>query len=211
MPLIIVPSIDLRGGRVVRLKQGDYGQQINYDIDPLEVVSRFRRRRGQMDARCRSRRRQGRTPGADELIAKIIKATGLQVEVGGGIRSTNDIRRLIDAGANRAVVGTKAMEDWAWFAALAHEAEFCAQAGVGGGRQRGNDRNPRMDADVITPGDGCGAGSQRLAGRGIAIYGCGQGRNAARAKSASHASLPRRGKFPSSPAAGLGISITSVT
>jgi phosphoribosylformimino-5-aminoimidazole carboxamide ribotide isomerase len=41
MPLEIVPSIDLRGGRVVRLKQGDYGRQINYDVDPLDVARSY--------------------------------------------------------------------------------------------------------------------------------------------------------------------------
>ena len=41
MPLEIVPSIDLRAGRVVRLKQGDYGRQINYDVDPLDVARSY--------------------------------------------------------------------------------------------------------------------------------------------------------------------------
>ena len=39
--LTILPSIDLRNGRVVRLKQGDYGQQINYDVDPVDVAKGF--------------------------------------------------------------------------------------------------------------------------------------------------------------------------
>jgi phosphoribosylformimino-5-aminoimidazole carboxamide ribotide isomerase len=58
--------------------------------------------------------KEGR-PVQTELIAKLIEASGLQVECGGGIRSTDDIRRLLDAGATRVVVGTKALEDWNWF------------------------------------------------------------------------------------------------
>jgi phosphoribosylformimino-5-aminoimidazole carboxamide ribotide isomerase len=41
MPLEIIPSIDLREGKVVRLKQGDYGRQVNYHVDPLETARRF--------------------------------------------------------------------------------------------------------------------------------------------------------------------------
>jgi phosphoribosylformimino-5-aminoimidazole carboxamide ribotide isomerase len=55
-----------------------------------------------------------------DLIAEVVRSTKLRVEVGGGVRSTEDVRRLLDAGAARVVVGTKAMEDWPWFEALAH-------------------------------------------------------------------------------------------
>ena len=48
------------------------------------------------------------------LISTVIRSTGLKVECGGGVRSTDDVRRLLDAGAERVVVGTKAIEDWAW-------------------------------------------------------------------------------------------------
>jgi phosphoribosylformimino-5-aminoimidazole carboxamide ribotide isomerase len=59
-----------------------------------------------------------------ELIARMIAASGLKVEVGGGIRSAEDIVRLLDAGAQRVVLGTKAMEDWAWFEGQVREARF---------------------------------------------------------------------------------------
>jgi len=124
MSLTIVPSIDLRGGRVVRLKQGDYGRQVNYDVDPLDVARGFAAAGATwMHVVDLDGAKEGR-PVQTELIGKIIAATGLQVEVGGGIRSTDDVRKLIAAGAKRVVVGTKALEDWAWFTALAHEAEF---------------------------------------------------------------------------------------
>ena len=67
--------------------------------------------------------KEGR-PVQTELIGKMIAASGLRVEVGGGIRSAEDISRLIDAGAERVVLGTKAMEDWAWFEAQAKEPEL---------------------------------------------------------------------------------------
>jgi phosphoribosylformimino-5-aminoimidazole carboxamide ribotide isomerase len=63
-------------------------------------------------------------PVQTDLVADVIRASGLRVEVGGGVRSTDDVRRLLDAGAARVVVGTRAMEDWAWFQALVHSAEM---------------------------------------------------------------------------------------
>lgn len=124
MSLEIVPSIDLRGGRVVRLKQGDYQRQVNYDVDPLATARAF------ADAGARwmhvvdlDGAKEGR-PVQTELIARLIASTKLQVEVGGGVRSTQDVQRLLDAGAARVVVGTKAIEDWPWFEALARDPAF---------------------------------------------------------------------------------------
>ena len=62
-----------------------------------------------------------------ELISRLIGASGLKVEAGGGIRQTDDIRRLLDAGASRVVVGTRAMEDWDWFKSISHEAQFAGK------------------------------------------------------------------------------------
>jgi phosphoribosylformimino-5-aminoimidazole carboxamide ribotide isomerase len=124
MALTIVPSIDLRGGRVVRLKQGDYGRQVNYDVDPIETARSFAAAGAKwMHVVDLDGAKEGR-PVQTELISRVIGATGLQVEVGGGVRSTDDVRRLLDAGAVRVVVGTKALEDWPWFKALAHDAAF---------------------------------------------------------------------------------------
>ena len=63
-------------------------------------------------------------PVQTDLIARIIAASGLAVETGGGIRSTADVQRLLDSGASRVVVGTKAIEDWSWFQSLAQDAKF---------------------------------------------------------------------------------------
>jgi phosphoribosylformimino-5-aminoimidazole carboxamide ribotide isomerase len=120
VPLVILPSIDLRGGRVVRLQQGDYGRQINYDVDPHAVARSF------ADAGAAwmhlvdlDGAKEGR-PVQTRLIADLVRSCGLQVEVGGGVRSTDDVRRLLDAGVARVVVGTKAIEDWPWFQSLVH-------------------------------------------------------------------------------------------
>jgi phosphoribosylformimino-5-aminoimidazole carboxamide ribotide isomerase len=123
-PIEIVPSIDLRGGRVVRLKQGDYGRQVNYDVDPRETARSFAEAGARwMHVVDLDGAKEGR-PAQTELIAQVIRASGLHVEAGGGIRSTDDVRRLVDAGAARVVVGTKAFEDWSWFESLLAAPEF---------------------------------------------------------------------------------------
>lgn len=118
MKLVILPSIDLRNGTVVRLKQGDYARQVNYDVDPIAVAESFRVAGADwMHIVDLDGAKEGR-PIQTELIARVIAASGLKVEVGGGVRETADVQRLIDAGAARVVVGTKALEDWHWFESL---------------------------------------------------------------------------------------------
>ena len=119
-PIEIVPSIDLRGGRVVRLKQGDYGRQVTYDVDPAATAKGFAEAGATwMHVVDLDGAKEGR-PAQTALIGAVIRTSGLRVEVGGGVRSTDDVRRLLDAGAARVVVGTRAMEDWNWFETLVH-------------------------------------------------------------------------------------------
>jgi phosphoribosylformimino-5-aminoimidazole carboxamide ribotide isomerase len=127
MPLEIIPSIDLREGKVVRLKQGDYGRQVNYDVDPFETARRFAEAGARwMHVVDLDGAKEGR-PVQTELIARIISKTSLRVETGGGVRSNEDVRKLVDLGAARVVVGTRAIEDWNWFEALAHRPELAGK------------------------------------------------------------------------------------
>lgn len=121
MPFEVIPSIDLRDGRVVRLQQGDYDRQLNYELDPVDTARAFE----QAGARWihlvdLDGAKEGRTAQTG-LLEKIAGATGMRVQIGGGVRGTPDVQRLLDIGADRVVVGTKAIEDWPWFEALAHE------------------------------------------------------------------------------------------
>ena len=122
--LEILPSIDLRDGKVVRLKQGDYAQQLNYDVDPVATAKSFREAGANwLHIVDLDGAKEGR-PVQTQLIATLIAASGLQVEVGGGVRATEDIERLLEAGAARVVVGTKAIEDFSWFESLVHDPRF---------------------------------------------------------------------------------------
>lgn len=127
MSLTIIPSIDLRGGRVVRLRQGDYAQQLNYAVDPIQTAQAFASAGAQwihivdLDGA-----KEGRVMQA-ELIQSIISSVKVRVEVGGGVRSTDDVRRLLDTGAARVVVGTRALEAWDWFDQLVHQSEMAGK------------------------------------------------------------------------------------
>lgn len=110
MSFDVIPAIDLRGGRVVRLKQGDYAQQTTYADDPRAV------------ARCYANDGarwlhlvdlDGARSGSLGNLAVIeaIARDGLQVQAGGGVREEADLRRLFDAGVSRVVVGSVAIRD----------------------------------------------------------------------------------------------------
>ena len=106
----VIPAIDLRGGQVVRLKQGDYAQQTTYAADPRELAQRY------ADAGARwlhlvdlDGARSGRL---DNLaVIRAIAADGMQIQAGGGVRDEDDLRRLFDVGVQRVVLGSVAIRD----------------------------------------------------------------------------------------------------
>jgi phosphoribosylformimino-5-aminoimidazole carboxamide ribotide isomerase len=104
--VLIIPAIDLLGGRCVRLDQGDYARAEAYELDPVAVARGFEAAGAQrihlvdLDA--------ARTGSAVNrgVIAAIRQAVGVTVEVGGGVRTEDDVESLLDSGADRLVVGT---------------------------------------------------------------------------------------------------------
>lgn len=111
MSLLAYPAIDVREGRVVRLRQGDYEQETRYLPEPLELAASYA---GQgatwlhlvdLDAA----RNGGYTLAP--LLQRIVERTGLQVQTGGGVRAKDDVARLLDAGAARVVVGSVAVRE----------------------------------------------------------------------------------------------------
>jgi len=107
----LIPSIDLRGGRVVRLEQGDYARETRYGTDAAEVARSF--------AGAGARRihvvdldgaRDGQA-GNDAVVRRILAACpGVAVQVGGGMRTRERVVEILDAGAARVVIGTAALE-----------------------------------------------------------------------------------------------------
>ncbi len=112
-PFDILPAIDLRGGRVVRLEQGDFARETVYSDDPAAIADRFMRDGARwlhvvdLDAA-----RTG-TAGHEEAIATIIASARVRVrvEVAGGLRTEASVAEVLAAGAARAVIGTAALGD----------------------------------------------------------------------------------------------------
>lgn len=113
MTPLLYPSIDLRGGRVVRLRQGDYADQITYDVDAAAVADGFCNDGASwvhvvdLDA-ARSGERQN-----TGLIAAVVAAVAgrASVQVGGGVRTLEDAAALAAVGVARVVMGSAAVAD----------------------------------------------------------------------------------------------------
>lgn len=107
----VFPAIDLRGGRCVRLKQGDFDRSKEYDADPVERAREWERRGARaIHVVDLDGAKVGR-PAQLPLIRKISGAVEVPVQVGGGVRTLEDLRAVRDAGAGRVVMGTAAVDD----------------------------------------------------------------------------------------------------
>ena len=117
----LLPAIDLRGGKVVRLFQGDYDKMTVYGEDPAAQARAF--------ADCGARNLHvvdldGATDGTManfDTIRSIVRATGLKVEVGGGIRTEERIQRYLELGVERCILGTIAVKDFDFTARMAQK------------------------------------------------------------------------------------------
>lgn len=107
----VIPAIDLRGGRCVRLYQGDYDRETVYSENPVEVAGRW------IDAGASwlhvvdlDGAKQGE-PVNSEVIGAIVASVNVPVQVGGGIRDLDSIRQVLNLGVSRAMLGTIAVQD----------------------------------------------------------------------------------------------------
>jgi phosphoribosylformimino-5-aminoimidazole carboxamide ribotide isomerase len=116
--VLVIPAIDLKDGRCVRLVQGDMARATVYADDPVAVARGFEAAGAEwihvvdLDGAVRG------APVNAAPIAAICAAVGARVEVGGGIRDRATLARVFAAGAGRVVLGTAALEDPAFFAAV---------------------------------------------------------------------------------------------
>ena len=125
----ILPAIDLRDGKVVRLAQGDYDRQTIYHDDPVAVAKLFVQAGAKwihvvdLDAA-----RTG-TPSNAGAVLAVVQAVGAdaRVELGGGARDTAAVQRMLESGVARVVVGSAAMKDWAWFEVLVARGELAGK------------------------------------------------------------------------------------
>jgi phosphoribosylformimino-5-aminoimidazole carboxamide ribotide isomerase len=107
----VIPAIDLRDGRCVRLIQGDYNRELVFSDDPLATAQRWEREGApRLHVVDLDGAREGR-PVNDDAVRNIIEGVELPVEVAGGVRDLGAVQRWIDAGADRVVLGSAAVRD----------------------------------------------------------------------------------------------------
>jgi phosphoribosylformimino-5-aminoimidazole carboxamide ribotide isomerase len=118
--MFLYPAIDLLGGRCVRLRQGDYSRETVFSDDPAAVARRW------VDAgadRIHVVDLDGAKAGKPvngEVIQRIVKAAGVPVQLGGGIRTDADLDAVFSWGIRWAVLGSKALKDPDWLLSAAH-------------------------------------------------------------------------------------------
>ncbi len=106
----VYPAIDLRGGRVVRLAQGDPTRQTVYGDDPAAVARRWQAEGAEWLHVVNLDGAFGDADGPNALALRAIVAVGLKVQFGGGLRDRASLARVLEAGVARAVIGTAAVE-----------------------------------------------------------------------------------------------------
>ncbi len=125
--MILLPAVDIRGGKCVRLVQGDFGRETVYDEDPVAVAKRYESEGAEwlhvvdLDAALEG------VPRNRELVAQVIRSVGIPVQCSGGIRDDEALDAASAAGARRVVIGTAALRDPAFVeAAVERRGAFVA-------------------------------------------------------------------------------------
>lgn len=107
----IFPAIDLRDGKVVRLLKGDYDKMTVYGDDPVAVAKDFQAKGAKyLHTVDLDGAKDGNNPNFD-VIRRLATETDLKVEIGGGIRDEETIKKYLDAGVYRVILGTIAVKD----------------------------------------------------------------------------------------------------
>jgi phosphoribosylformimino-5-aminoimidazole carboxamide ribotide isomerase len=108
---MIIPALDLIEGKVVRLHQGDYGQQRDYGSDPLPRLQDYEAQGAEVLHLVDLTGAKDPAARQIPLLTKLLAGVNVPVQVGGGIRTRDDVEALLNAGATRVVVGSTAIKD----------------------------------------------------------------------------------------------------
>jgi phosphoribosylformimino-5-aminoimidazole carboxamide ribotide isomerase len=119
--VILYPAIDIRGGQAVRLTQGDYERETAYDADPVDAARRWAGEGAEFLHVVDLDGARAGEPRNLDAVRRIATAVECPIQVGGGLRNRASVAALLDAGAERAVIGTAALRDPDLLAALLDE------------------------------------------------------------------------------------------
>ncbi|MFO0975910.1 MAG: 1-(5-phosphoribosyl)-5-[(5-phosphoribosylamino)methylideneamino]imidazole-4-carboxamide isomerase [Planctomycetaceae bacterium] len=117
--LQLLPAIDLLEGRCVRLRQGNYDDSTVFSDDPVEMALRWKTEGAERLHLVDLDGAKAGKPVNQDVVRRIVEATGLPCQLGGGIRSEENVRSTLEiTGADRVIVGTKALREPDWFAGI---------------------------------------------------------------------------------------------
>jgi phosphoribosylformimino-5-aminoimidazole carboxamide ribotide isomerase len=109
--VILYPAIDIRGGHAVRLLRGDYERETTYDADPVDAARRWAGEGAQFLHVVDLDGAKAGTPRNLDSVRRIATAVDCPIQVGGGLRDDESVAAVLEAGAERAVIGTAAIQD----------------------------------------------------------------------------------------------------
>jgi phosphoribosylformimino-5-aminoimidazole carboxamide ribotide isomerase len=109
--VILYPAIDIRGGQAVRLLQGDYEQETTYDADPVDAAKRWASEGAEFLHVVDLDGAKAGEPRNLDAVRRIAAAVECPIQVGGGLRDADSVAAVLEAGAERAVIGTAAIQD----------------------------------------------------------------------------------------------------
>ena len=116
--MYVIPAIDLRDGKCVRLIQGKYDRQITYQNDPVKQAKEFISAGAEWLHIVDLDGARIGWPVNTDTISAIAALRQLKIEVGGGLRNKESIKQLLDIGVERVIIGTKAINDFEWFSRM---------------------------------------------------------------------------------------------
>lgn len=109
--MLLYPAIDIRGGQAVRLLQGDYARETTYDADPVDAATRWADEGARFLHVVDLDGAKAGEPQNLGAVRRIAAAVGCPIQVGGGLRDPESVAAVLEAGADRVVIGTAALRD----------------------------------------------------------------------------------------------------
>lgn len=109
--MILYPAIDIRGGQAVRLLQGDYQRETAYDADPVDAARRWAGEGAEFLHVVDLDGAKAGSPQNLDAVQRIAAAVECPIQAGGGLRDAASVAAVLDAGAERVVIGTAALRD----------------------------------------------------------------------------------------------------
>ncbi len=119
--MILYPAIDIRGGQAVRLTQGDYKRETAYDADPADAAVRWAGEGAEFLHVVDLDGAKAGSPQNLDAVRRIATAVECPIQVGGGLRDPQSVASVLEAGAERVVIGTAALRDPEFLAVVLEE------------------------------------------------------------------------------------------